>query len=55
MKQPSSSALVRSAKLRRHEVLIGVWGGGGFIGTQTFLPPKFGFSSEFGHSILKMN
>ena len=36
----------------RHEVLFG--GGGGFIGTQTHLPPKFSFSSDFGHFILKM-
>ena len=28
--------------------------GDGFIGTQTHLPPKFGFSSDFGHFILKM-
>ena len=37
---------------RRHEVLIG--GGGGFMGTQTHLPPKFSFSSDFGHLILKI-
>ena len=30
-----------------------VWGDG-FIGTQTHLPPKFNFSSDFGHFILKM-
>ena len=36
---------------RRHEVLFG---GDGFIGTQTNLPPKFSFSSDFGHFILKM-
>ena len=29
-------------------------GGDGFIGTQTYLPPKFSFSSDFGHFILKM-
>ena len=29
-------------------------GGHGFIGTQTHLPPKFSFSSDFGHFILKM-
>ena len=28
--------------------------GDGFIGTQTHLPPKFSFSSDFGHFILKM-
>ena len=26
----------------------------GFIGTQTHLPPKFSFFSDFGHFILKM-
>ena len=34
-----------------------VWGGGGRIhgqGTQTHLPPKSCFSSDFGHFILKM-
>ena len=38
---------------RHHEVLIG---GGGvvFIGTKTYLPPKFSFSSDFGHFIWKM-
>ena len=30
-----------------------VWGDG-FIGTRTHLPPKFSFSSDFGHFILKM-
>ena len=30
-----------------------VWGDG-FIGTQTHLPPKLNFSSDFGHFILKM-
>ena len=30
-----------------------VWGDG-FMGTQTHLPPKFSFSSDFGHFILKM-
>ena len=32
------------------------WLGGGveFIGTQTHLPQKFSFSSDFGHFILKM-
>ena len=28
--------------------------GDGFMGTQTYLPPKFSFSSDFGHFILKM-
>ena len=28
--------------------------GVGFIYTQTHLPPKFSFSSDFGHFILKM-
>ena len=37
---------------RRHEVLFG--GGDGFIGTQTHLPPKFSFSSDFDHLILNM-
>ena len=37
---------------RRHELLFG--GGDGFMGTQTHLPPKFSFSSDFGHFILKM-
>ena len=27
----------------------------GFIGTQTHLPPKFSFSSDFGHFIFKMS
>ena len=31
-----------------------VWEGGGFMGTETHLPPKFLFSSDFGHFILKM-
>ena len=35
------------------QVLIG-GGRVGFIGTQTHLPQKFGFSSDFGHFILKM-
>ena len=35
----------------RHEVLFG---GDGFIGIQTHLPPKLSFSSDFGHFILKM-
>ena len=30
------------------------FGGDGFIGTQTHLPPKISFSSDFGHFILKM-
>ena len=30
-----------------------VWGDW-FIGTQTHLPPKFSFSSDFDHFILKM-
>ena len=30
-----------------------VWGDG-FIGTQTHLPPKFSFSSDFGQFILEM-
>ena len=30
-----------------------IWGDG-FMGTQTHLPPKFSFSSDFGHFILKM-
>ena len=30
-----------------------VWGDG-FIGTQTYLPQKFSFSSDFGHFILKV-
>ena len=29
-------------------------GGVGFIGTHTHLSPKFSFSSDFGHFILKM-
>ena len=28
--------------------------GDGFIGTQTHIPQKFSFSSDFGHFILKM-
>ena len=28
--------------------------GGGFMGTQTHLPPKLSFSSDFGHFIWKM-
>ena len=44
-----------SAKAR-HEELIG--GGGGAdawaVGTQTHLPPKFIFSSIFGHFSMKM-
>ena len=28
--------------------------GDGFMGTQTHLPPKFIFSSDFGHFISKM-
>ena len=36
---------------RRHEVLFGR---DGFIGTQTHLPQKFSFSSDFGHFILKI-
>ena len=36
---------------RHHEILFG---GVGFIGTQTHLPPKFSFASDFGHFILKM-
>ena len=36
---------------RRHKVLFG---GDGFMGTQIHLPPKFSFSSDFGHFILKM-
>ena len=28
--------------------------GDGFMGTQTNPPPKFSFSSDFGHFILKM-
>ena len=36
---------------RRHEILFG---GDGFMGTQTHLPPKFSFSSDFGHFIWKM-
>ena len=35
----------------RREIFIG--GGVGFIGTQTHVPPKFSFSSDFGHFILK--
>ena len=42
---------VQGRQGRRHEVLIGMVG---FIGTQTHLPPKFSFSSDFGHFILKM-
>ena len=35
--------------------LLGGGGGvGGFIGTQTRLPPKSSFSSDFDHLILKM-
>ena len=30
-----------------------IWGDG-FIGTQTHIPPKFSFSPDFGHLILKM-
>ena len=30
------------------------WGRGGFIGTQTHIPTKFSFSSDFCHFILKM-
>ena len=30
------------------------WVGVGFIGTQTYLPRKFGLSSDFGHFIWKM-
>ena len=39
---------------RRHEVLFFFGGGDGFIGTQTHLPQKVGFSSDFSHFILKM-
>ena len=28
--------------------------GDGFVGTQAYIPPKFSFSSDFGHFILKM-
>ena len=48
------SALLREGQGRHHEVLIGGGGGVGFIGTQTHLSPKFSFSSDFGHFILKM-
>ena len=41
---------VDTAQGGRHEVLIG---GDGFMGTQAHLPPKFSFSSDFGHFILK--
>ena len=37
---------------RCHQVLFG--GGDGFMGTQTHLPPKLSFSSNFGHFILKI-
>ena len=36
---------------RRHQVLFGE---DGFMGTQTHLPPKFSFSSDFSHFISKM-
>ena len=36
---------------RRHEILIS---GVGFMDTQTHLPPKFSFSTDFEHFILKM-
>ena len=36
---------------RRHEILCG---GAVFMGTQTNLPPKLVFSSDFGHFILNM-
>ena len=37
---------------RRHESFF-AWGSG-FMGTHPNLPPKFSFSSDFGHFILKM-
>ena len=48
-----SCALTRGPinKGRRHEILIGLVR---LIGTQTHLPPKFSFSSDFGNFILKM-
>ena len=35
---------------RRHQLLSG----GTYSGPQTYLPPKFYFSSDFGHFILKI-
>ena len=37
---------------RRPEVLF-EGGGGGFISTQTHLPSKFSFSSDFGQAVFK--
>ena len=37
----------------RHREVFFFGGGDGFIGTQTHLPPKLSFYSDFGHFILK--
>ena len=42
------------ARASPYEILIGGGGGQIYIGTQTHLPPKFSFSSDFGHFIWKM-
>ena len=43
--------MTRYGQGRRHEVLF-EWDG--FIGTESHLPPKFSFLSDFGHFVLKM-
>ena len=46
---------VLSGTKRIHKVAaMKLFGGDGLIGTQTHLPQKFSFSSDFGHFILKM-
>ena len=42
---------MQSVQGRRHEIFVG---GDGLMGTQTHLPAKFSFSSDFGNFILRM-